>query len=134
MLARLTVSTSVVWTQRDSTRPRSPGSRAMVRASYDSLGEATRNSCFSARCWKLRSCAQLHRGGIRPHPGGSGGGGDVAHRGGELVVLVVERARRRRQPEHAGEPPVPVERRRRDAAEVEVELLALDRVAVGADA
>ena len=49
-------------------------------------------------------------------------------------MLVVERARRRRQPEHPGEPPVLVQRRRRDAAEVEVELLALDRVAVGADA
>ena len=61
-------------------------------------------------------------------------GGDVAHRGRELVVLGVERARRRRQPEHPGEPAVLVERRRRDAAEVEVELLALDRVAVGADA
>ena len=91
----------------------------MVRASYDPL---------RWRDKKLVLFRTMLEGGR------AGGGGDVAHRGRQLVVLVVERARRRRQPEHAGEPAVPVERRRGDAAEVEVELLALDRVAVGAHA
>src|SRR5215217_6696565 len=122
MLARLTVSTSVV-------EPRSTASRAprAVCSPDRTTGpeRPSRNSCFSARCWNGDSCHDCQRPCLDR---------DVERRGGQVVVLGVERARRRRQPQDAPQIAALAGDGRRHAAEVLVELLALDGVALLADA
>ena len=92
-----------------------------MRASYAWLAWGQETSAFP------HDVGMACRGHVR-----AGRLGEVADGRGELAVLGVEGARRRRQPEDRGEPSALVEDRRRDAAEVAVELLAVDRVAEGA--
>src|SRR4051795_410646 len=89
MLARLTVWTSVV-----VARGAAPLLRCAADRTSGSAG-ATRNPCFSARCWKPLS---------REHAGPARAGvlGHLAGGRRELVVLGVERARGRAQ---ADDPP-----------------------------
>src|SRR3954449_12047429 len=112
-------------TYRD--RPLAPGSgsRAMIGERYVAAGRAARNPWVSARCWNA--------GVGSPRPGLLVFARDVPCDARELVVFGVECAGRRRQPEDAGEPALLIEYRRRDAAEVDSELLAIHSVTVGAD-
>src|SRR5690349_4972464 len=118
MLARLTVATSVV--EPRGTALRAPRAACLPERTTGPPGRS-RKACFSARCWKRGSCDGLQRRGL---------GGDAHDRRGQLVVLGVERADRRRQAEDPAQLAALAGDRRGDAAEVLVELLAVDGVAV----
>src|SRR4051794_3816912 len=90
MLARLTVSTSVVvaW----GVRCLAPLFALLRPDGMTGSGSRTRKPRFSARCWNGASCERP--GGRRR---GLAGGAQDGRR--ELVVLGVERVRGRRQPD-----------------------------------
>src|SRR3954453_11105580 len=115
MLARLTVSTSVVETR--GTVVRAP--HAVCSADrMTGPPRPSRNPCFSAPCWNGASRDGLERARLDGH---------AAHRGGQLVVLGVERAHRRGEAEDAPQLAALAGDGSGDAAEVLVELLAVDR-------
>src|SRR3954451_19235397 len=115
MLARLTVSTSVV--EAWGTVVRAP--HAVCSADrMTGPPQPSINPCFSAPCWNGASRHGLERARLDGH---------AAHRGGQLVVLGVERAHRRPQAEDAPHLAALAVNGSGDTAEILVELLAVDR-------
>src|SRR3954470_14760869 len=114
MLARLTVATSVV--EPRGTALSAPRAACLPERTTGPSG-AARKACFSARCWNAGSCHGLQRRSL---------GGHAHDCRGELVVRGVERPHRRRQAEDPAQLAALAGDRRGDAAEVLVELLAVD--------